>query len=61
MRRKPLFTDITVKSLIHVRKGDYYTIRDSAAKGESTPFIVFVHKIILETVSDFSATGQAGD
>ena len=61
-RWKPLFADVPVESLIHARQSEYYdAIRESSAKGESTPFIVFMLESILEAVRDFSTTDQAGD
>ena len=56
-RWKPLFAHIPVESLVHARQGDYYqAIRQSSAEGESTPFIAFMLKIILDALSD-----QVGD
>ena len=61
-RWKPLFADVPVESLIHARQGEYYdAIQESSAKGESTPFIVFMLEAVLESVRDFSKTDQAGD
>ena len=61
-RWKPLFADVPVESLVHARQGEYYdAIRESSAKGENTPFIVFMLEAILEAVRDFSTTDQAGD
>ena len=48
---EPLFAWIPVESLIYARQSDYYAaIRESSAKGESTPFIIFMLEAILETV-----------
>ena len=50
-RWKPLFADVPVESLIYERQSAYYeTIRQSSAKGESTPFIVFMLEAILDAV-----------
>ena len=61
-RWKPLFADVPVESLVHARQGEYYdAIRESTAKGESTPFVVFLLEAILEAVRDVNTTDQAGD
>ena len=61
-RWKPLFVDVPVESLIHARQSEYYdAIRESSARGESTPFIVFMLEAILEAIRGFSTTDQAGD
>ena len=61
-RWKPLFADVPVESLIHARQNEYYdAIQESSAKGESTPFIVFMLEAILEAVRDFSTTDQVTD
>ena len=50
-RWKPLFADVPVESLVHARQSAYYeAIRQSSAKGESTPFIVFMLEAILDAV-----------
>ena len=47
-RWKPLFADVPVESLIHASQGGYYeAIRDSSARGESTPFIAYMLDTIL--------------
>ena len=61
-RWNPLFAWIPVESLIHARQSEYYeAIRESSAKGESTPFITFMLKAILEAVRDFRTTDQVDD
>ena len=61
-RWKSLFADVPVEGLIHARQSEYYqAIRESSARGESTPFIVFMLEAILEALRDFSATGQVTD
>ena len=62
-RWNPLFAWIPVESLVYARQGDYYeAIRESSAKGESTPFIVFMLEAILEAtleaVRDSRTTDQ---
>ena len=50
-RWKPLFADVPVESLIHASQGGYYeAIRDSSARGESTPFIAYMLATILEAL-----------
>ena len=50
-RWKPLFADVPVESLVHARQSEYYeAIRRSSAKGEGTPFIVFMLEAILDAV-----------
>ena len=50
-RWKPLFADVPVESLIHARQGEYYeAIRESSAKGESTPFIAYMLDTILAAI-----------
>ena len=42
-RWNPLFADVPVESLIHARQHEYNeTIRESSARGESTPFIAYM-------------------
>ncbi|MDE0342771.1 MAG: Fic family protein [Deltaproteobacteria bacterium] len=61
-RWKPLFAHVPVESLVHARQSEYYeAIRDSSARGESTPFIVFMLEAILEAVRGFGATDQDSD
>ena len=51
-RWNPLFAFIPVESMVHARQGDYYTaIQESSARGESSPFIVFMLEAILEALS----------
>ena len=58
-RWNPLFAWIPVESLIHARQSEYYeAIRESSAKGESTPFIVFMLEAVLEAVRDLRTTDQ---
>ena len=48
---KPLFADVPVESLIHARQGEYYdAIRESSARGESTPFIAYMLNAILAAI-----------
>ena len=50
-RWKALFAHLPFESLIHARQQDYYhVIRQSSARGESTPFIDFMLEILLEAV-----------
>ena len=61
-RWNPLFADVPVESLVHARQSEYYeAIRASSAKGESTPFIIFMLEAILGAVRDCYTTDQAGD
>ena len=47
-----LFAWIPVESLIYARQSDYYAaIRESSAKGESTPFITYMLEAIHEAIS----------
>ena len=51
-RWNPLFAWIPVESLIHARQSEYYeAIRESSAKGESTPFITYMLEAIQEAIS----------
>ena len=50
-RWKPLFADVPVESLIHARQSEYYNaIRESSARGESTPFIAYMLDTILAAI-----------
>ena len=50
-RWKPLFAGVPVESLIHARQGEYYdAIRESSARGESTPFIAYMLDTILAAI-----------
>ena len=61
-RWKALFGDVPVESLIHARQGEYYdAIRESSARGESTPFITFMMEIILEAIRDSQLSDQVDD
>ena len=58
-RWNPLFAWIPVESLIHARQSDYYAaIRESSAKGESTPFITYMLEAIHEATSTPQVTPQ---
>ena len=58
-RWNPLFAYIPVESMVHARQGDYYTaIQESSARGESTPFIVFMLEAILEALRTPQQTPQ---
>ena len=47
-RWNPLFADVPVEGLIHARQNEYYeAIRESSARGESTPFIAYMLGTIL--------------
>ena len=61
-RWNPLFADVPVESLVHARQSEYYeAIRASSARGESTPFIIFMLEVILEAVRDCHTTDQESD
>ena len=61
-RWKALFAHIPVESLIHARQSDYYrAIQQSSMEGESTPFVTFVLKVILDALRSPAVTDQAGD
>ena len=61
-RWKRLFAHIPVESLIHTHQNEYYeAIRQSSAKGESTPFIAFMLDIILQTLRIPLSIDQASD
>ena len=50
-RWKPLFAHVPVESLVHASQSDYYdAIRESSARGESTPFIAFMLDAILAAI-----------
>ena len=50
-RWKTLFADVPVESLIHARQSEYYdAIRESSARGESTPFIAYMLDTILAAI-----------
>ena len=50
-RWNPLFADVPVESLIHARQHEYYeAIRESSARGESTPFIAYMLQTVLAAV-----------
>jgi len=50
-RWKALFAHVPVESLIHARQAEYYeAIGQSSAKGESTPFIIFMLDTIREAI-----------
>ena len=51
-RWNPLFAHVPVESLIHARQNESYeAIRESSARGESTPFIEYMLEIILAALS----------
>lgn len=51
-RWNPLFADIPVESLIFEHQGEYYqAIQESTQKSDSTPFIAFMLRMILDTVT----------
>ena len=61
-RWKPRFAHIPVESLVHTRQGDYYeAIRQSSAKGESTPFVSFMLEILLDALRTDQASDQVSD
>ncbi len=61
-RWKVLFAHLPVESLIYARQQDYYhAIRQSSARGESTPFIDFMLEIMLEAVRLPQASDQETD
>ncbi len=56
-RWKPLFADIPVESLVHEHQADYYqALQKSTDHTDSTPFIEFMLRMILDAIS--SATPQ---
>ena len=58
-RWNPLFADVPVESLIHARQHEYYeAIRESSARGESTPFIVYMLDTILAALLTPQETPQ---
>ncbi len=51
-RWNPLFADIPVESLIFENQGEYYqAIQESTQKSDSAPFIAFMLRMILDTVT----------
>ena len=61
-RWKPLFADVPVESLVHASQHGYYdAIRQSSARGESTPFIAYMLGAILEAVRHSALSDQADD
>ncbi|MBW2522055.1 MAG: Fic family protein [Deltaproteobacteria bacterium] len=51
-RWKPLFADIPVESLIFEHQAEYYlAIQESTQKTDSAPFIAFMLRMILDTVT----------
>ena len=51
-RRNPLFADIPVESLIFEHQAEYYqAIQESTQKTNSAPFIAFMLRMILDTVT----------
>ena len=58
-RWNPLFAWIPVESLVYARQSDYYeAIRESSAKGESTPFIAYMLEAIHAAVPTPQVTPQ---
>ena len=61
-RWKSLFAGIPVESAIHASQSAYYSaIRESSARGESTPFIAFMLEAIFDALRSSVLTDQAGD
>ncbi|MCC7300180.1 MAG: Fic family protein [Verrucomicrobia bacterium] len=59
-RWNPVFGDIAVESMIHAHQPDYYNaINQSNAQNSSTPFVEFILKVILETLTAQQVTQQA--
>ena len=51
-RWRPLFAHVPVESLVHASQSDYYdAIRESSARGESTPFIAFMLDAVLAAIA----------
>ncbi len=51
MRQYPIFEFLALESLIKQKQGDYYNkLSKSAKKGNATPFIELMLKIILESL-----------
>jgi Fic family protein len=51
-RWNPLFADIPVESLISEHQADYYqAIQESTRQADSAPFIAFILRMILDTVT----------
>ncbi len=61
-RWKPSFSVVPVESLVYARQQVYYeAIRASSAQGESSPFIEFMLRAILEALLDVGSTDQESD
>ncbi len=61
-RWKALFAHVPVESLVHASQSNYYNaIRQSSAKGESTPFISFMLETILEAIRIPQTGDQVSD
>ena len=61
-RWKSLFAGIPVESLVHASQSAYYSaIRESSARGESTPFIAFMLEAIFDALRSAVLTAQSGD
>ena len=61
-RWNSLFAGIPVESSIHASQSAYYSaIRESSARGESTPFIAFMLEAIFDALRTSVLTDQAGD
>lgn len=51
-RWNPLFADIPVESLVFEHQAEYYqALRESSQKADSAPFIVFMLRMILDTLT----------
>lgn len=67
-RWNPLFADIPVESLVFEHQAEYYqALRESSQKTDSAPFIAFMLRMILDTVTTTApqvspqVTPQVGD
>jgi len=51
-RWNPLFADIPVESLVHEHQAEYYqALKESTDQTDSTPFITFMLRMILDAVA----------
>ncbi len=54
-RWNPLFTDISVESLIFEHQAEYYqALQESTRQTDSAPFVAFMLRMILDTVTTFT-------
>ncbi len=61
-RYKPVFSAIPVESVIREHQQAYYeALEASGSAGESTPFIAFMLKMLLETITDTLESDQVND